>query len=610
MTMPRASDVSPAQTIGGSVTGRPEAEPRIDSDENIRAIIARYPSARQVLDRYGLMNCGGAAGPDEPLGSFAQVHHVPLDALLRDLAAAIATQRTVQVASSEAAAPRESSGHFTPFLLAALGLTLTFGATLGMINLARLTAAWGWGALTPPSIWMHAYVQVFGFVGLFIMGVAYHVVPRFTGTSLRAPGLVTPSFWLQLGGVVSIVCGFWLVPPARAFWLGGSLALVGAAALFAASIGLTLAASTSGPEHFKRWIGAGLVWALVTALLVVVAAITNDPIWHAALWPIALYGLAANWIFGIGHRIFPIFLGLRSRSPVFGLPTFVAYQVGVALWSAGALRTLSWLRIPGGVLLVVAVAAYLGALGVLRGDESSPTRVERWFRSYIGASWLWLAVGLAAGPLWSTATLLRGGYESVIMLDFARHAVAFGFVTQTIMGVMSRVLPVFTGIPFWSVRARTASFVLLNLSVAIRGLEVVVVTGLWPGAWSLIALSGPPAVGAVLLFAANVVMTLRGRPAQASRPATDGDLADLPVLTLLQIPGALELLVGAGFTPLANPVLRATVARNVTLRQACTLKSVPLPPLLEQLAILRASAKSEGDPADRRIAGLKSRATV
>ncbi|HCV27581.1 MAG TPA: hypothetical protein DGB32_04590, partial [Dehalococcoidia bacterium] len=40
-------------------------------------------------------------------------------------------------------------------------------------------------------------------------------------------------------------------------------------------------------------------------------------------------------------------------------------------------------------------------------------------------------------------------------------------MTQTIMGVMSRVLPVFTGNPFWSVRARTASFVLLNLSVAI-----------------------------------------------------------------------------------------------------------------------------------------------
>ena len=60
---------------------------------------------------------------------------------------------------------------FVPFFVGSLLLTLTWGATLGMINLARLTADWGLGTLPRPSVWAHAYVQVFGFMALFIMGV-------------------------------------------------------------------------------------------------------------------------------------------------------------------------------------------------------------------------------------------------------------------------------------------------------------------------------------------------------------------------------------------------------------------------------------------------------
>jgi hypothetical protein len=611
-------DVVTAALAAALDTGaRPESPPReaaapVDPAESLRMIIARFQAARAVFDRHGLMNCGGEAGPDERLDFFAKAHHVPLEALLRDLRAAteaplpdkaapseprppLAGPKAIPVAGQSAAPRSEPSGRFTPFLLAALGLTLTFGATLGMINLARLTTAWGWGNLTPPSIWMHAYVQVFGFVGLFIMGVAYHIIPRFAGTPLRAPGLVTPSFWLQLAGVVSIVCGFWLAPDAaRVFWLVGGLALVAAATLFTWSIGQTLVAATPGPERFERWLLAGAVWLLVATGLVVVTALANDPTWHLVLWPVALYGFAANWIFGVGRRIFPIFLGLKPRWPQVESPAYVAHQLGVTLWAAGAWpgegAAWLWLRAPGGVLLVVAATAYLSSLGAFRRDSASPMPVEPWYRGYILATWIWLAVGLIAGPLVSAVTLARGGYESVILLDFARHAVAFGFVTQTIMGVISRVLPVFTGNPLWSPRARTATFALLNLSVAVRGLEVVVVTGLWPEAWSLIALSGPPAVAAVVFFAANVAMTLRGPRGAVERTPVASDLADAPVLRLLDIPGALDLLVGAGFTPLANPMLRATLARNVTLRQACYLKGIPLPPMVEKIEGLRARA--------------------
>jgi hypothetical protein len=193
------------------------------------------------------------------------------------------------------------------------------------------------------------------------------------------------------------------------------------------------------------------------------------------------------------------------------------------------------------------------------------------------------------GPLWTLVATLRGSAVPPLVTDFARHALAFGFVTQIMMGVATRILPVFTGNALWSPRARTAAFHLLNVSVALRALEAVVAMGFLPAAWPLIAIAGPPAVAAVALFALNVVFTIFGRPATAGVAAVPAVMADRYVGDILKIPGAFDLLIEAGFTPLKNPVLRAAMAGSVTLRQACSLKDVPLDPLVSRLEALQRS---------------------
>ena len=91
---------------------------------------------------------------------------------------------------------------YKPFLRGALITVLTVGCTLGAINLAvmafkaDLSAAWG------SLIQSHAYAQIFGWVGLFIMGMAYHMVPRFFLRPLKRPGLVAPSLLLVASGLV------------------------------------------------------------------------------------------------------------------------------------------------------------------------------------------------------------------------------------------------------------------------------------------------------------------------------------------------------------------------------------------------------------------------
>jgi uncharacterized protein involved in response to NO len=139
------------------------------------------------------------------------------------------------------------------------------------------------------------------------------------------------------------------------------------------------------------------------------------------------------------------------------------------------------------------------------------------YQQYILAAWLWLHVALVFGPLWAIVAEMRGTGTPPLVTDFARHALAFGFVAQVMMGVATRVLPNFTGNPLWSPPARTATFYLLNLSILLRGLEAVVAVGIAPAAWPFIALAGPPALAAVVLFALNVVLTIYAVRRNSSR---------------------------------------------------------------------------------------------
>lgn len=579
-------------------TNTPLSEPTFADDTTVREILARWPATRSVFERAGLMGCGGPHGPNERLDSFANVHHVPLEPLKRSLYGVIRLQptrarRELAVAPAVAPLAFEPVHRYVPFLIASIALTLTFGATLGMVNLARLTTPW-FGGMPLGSVRAHAFVQVFGFVGLFVIGIACHVLPRFAGRPLAAASLTRPILVTQLAGVLTIAGALmWNDEPIRWAWTAGSLALVAASGMFVIVVSGTVG-RLRGPERFGRWVIAGAVWQTLAACGSLVAAWRGDAAIVQALWPAALWGFAGSWIFGIARRIFPGFLKCQPRAAAAETPAFALYQISVALCTAAAwplnAAPPSALVVAAALGLSVAVVMFSWCLGVkplprVRHD------VEGGYQRYISAAWVWLFVAVIVGPVWTLVAAARGSVVPPLVTDFARHALAFGFVTQVIMGVATRVLPVFTGHALWSPRARTVAFYLLNIAVALRALEVVVSVGLIPAAWPLIAVAGPPAVAAVVLFACNVVFTIYGRPAIALAQTAPVAIEDRRVGDILGIPGALESLVGAGFTPLRNPAMRTALAGTVTLRQACGMRNVPLEPIVARLAELERTAR-------------------
>ncbi len=404
---------------------------------------------------------------------------------------------------------------FVPFLVASLALALIPGVTLGMLSLMKLT--WPWGGLDRTWVWTHGYVQVFGFAALFVMGFAYHAVPRFVGASLQHARLVGASLGCQLAGVASIVAAFLAPLPATiryALQLGGACGLLAAAALFAVVLGTTVRARSAPRQSFERWMVAGAAWLTATAAIAVVAAARSDTTWHHLLWPAGLYGFAGSWIFGAGRRLFGSSLGWKSRWPALELPVFLIYQAGVAAWSLGAWPeegVFRLLRALGASALLVSVAGYAALVGWLRTGSTLDLGGEfRVYERWIHAGWFWLLVALATGPAWSLTRVLRGDLDSITMMDFSRHALGLGFVTHMVMGIGTRFVPVFCVARLWSPRAHVLAWWLLNLSLAIRAVEVPLAAGYWHQLWPLLGLSGPPAGVAFALFAANIYAAILG----------------------------------------------------------------------------------------------------
>jgi cbb3-type cytochrome oxidase subunit 1 len=81
----------------------------------------------------------------------------------------------------------------------------------------------------------HLHMNLLGFVAMMIFGIAYHVIPRFTGHALHSRRLAVVQWWLANAGLLILVLGLALLPqtmfatPARIVTGAGGL-LSGAAA--------------------------------------------------------------------------------------------------------------------------------------------------------------------------------------------------------------------------------------------------------------------------------------------------------------------------------------------------------------------------------------------
>lgn len=396
----------------------------------------------------------------------------------------------------------------------AIGLTVGFGLGLWLL----LSRVWGvtlLGANWLALVQVHGLLQLFGFAGLFAMGIAFHALPRFRAAAAPPAVLV----WIAYLGIVGGLAVRGVAQPATdlparsgVLVVGGALLSVGALSFaFAALHSLATGRNPHRPDELL--IGAGICAVPVAAALVALematsaSAVLVQSVDDQAIWVMLLGGLC-TLIFGVWARVAPGFVAAVPATPRLLVLGGGVWIFGV-LAQAFALAAGPWLLLIGAALLTLAIGVF-GA-GIARQPLHGDARLTR---LGVRSAFVWLFVGLAI--------LAAGGLglaSSYFQVSAARHALALGFVTLMIYSVASRVLPSFTGRRWWSRRLQTLTLAIGNVAVALRvAAQLVPDGGGQPGA-VFNGVAGMLAYGALVLFAANAVRMWRGT---SSRPIVAG----------------------------------------------------------------------------------------
>ncbi len=583
---------------------------RVNPEMIVSAIIYRFPQTRHVFDRYGLKGCGGPNGPFETIAWFARLHGVAVERLVDEINEAIEENEPVV----QEFRPSLADTIYRPFFIAGILTVMTVGCVWGAVNLLLIGLNMSFTSLDYSWVLAHGHAMVFGFVGFFIMGYAYQAFPRFKHTELQKPGLAYSTLPVMAGGIILQIIAHLFAPHPAFLVLGiasGFLQTV-AAGIFAAVLFLTIRQSQK-PEPYDRFVYAALCWFFMAALLNPVifwlfenAATREEFLFRVSTLnipyrDIQLFGIAVMMILGISIRFLPHAYGLRQPSA--GWRAFLFYGVNGALLSSVitlplivgfGMRYLTALYAAATVTLLLAAIGSVfqfRLFGPVPPDESD--RGLKFIRA--AYSWFTLAMAMLVFTpvynffIYQPLTGAEAPFSHAYFGAF-RHALTVGFIMMMIVGVSSKIVPTLCGVDMKNANSLMTVFVLLNAGNLMR-ISLQIASDFTPVGFSFIGISGFIEVLGLLLWGYDLVKHIRTGK-QHEKPARQEPLpgkavsisGDMKVSEIIENnPRALYILIRHGFTPLKHPVLRRTLAKAITLKQACRREQLDLDTVLAEL---------------------------
>lgn len=365
-------------------------------------------------------------------------------------------------------------------------------------------------SIAPGSWWLalaqaHGDLQLFGWAGLFVVGVSLHFLPRLRGTPLVA---VWPVRWI-VGLQATALCLRALVQPLMAttgspIWRVGLvasgtmefLALSGVVFL----LGLTF---LQGPALEKRpAFGSTLPLIACAFFCLELAAIVNlaNMFQTPGIVPasgdllcvtLGLFGFLIPMALGMSARSLPMYSGLDAFPPRQLISLACAYIAGLLAMCLGIVGAWQTVENAGNLLIGgVLIAFVLLFLRTMRSRGKLPARVERLapeprtlaraYRARVsqerGAYGPFVAL-VASAYLWTILAglflLINGfsglvGFAEPIAIDAIRHSLTVGFLSLLICGIAPRMLPGFSGGKILSAKLVSATLWLGNLAALLR----------------------------------------------------------------------------------------------------------------------------------------------
>jgi len=412
--------------------------------------------------------------------------------------------------------PRAANeGTHEPFLLASLAFAVLGGFSLAVAlpveaALDRMDLGW----LSHAQV--HGHLQVIGFAGLFVIGVASRLGPRFAGRPIEER-LLRIAFWLIVAGLLGRALGQPLANHAAfgVLMVAGAGAEAAGAVLALVAFAGTLRPWSAGGTATAALLTASMFWLVVQAVLglwwVLDLAGEQGRLLRsdrdAVLLEIQAFGFLLSALVGVGLRSFPTFFGARPPEARYTWWMTWLLQAGLVIWALGLLSgTAEGLpraaAATGQLMVGAAVLGLVIAVGWWkRGNRLAPaSRHIVWsLRALLG----WLTLTAALLVLSAGRALVIDEPVSLLQLDGIRHIFLVGAVTLgiTIMGQL--ILPEFASERLtrspgrWRGRVFGAA---LSVAALLRG--VVPLAGAFDEQrYWLMAVAGVLGLGSMIVFA-------------------------------------------------------------------------------------------------------------
>jgi uncharacterized protein involved in response to NO len=419
---------------------------------------------------------------------------------------------------------------YRPFVRWALVIGILFGFATGAGMLVmRLYDV-------PLGIWWvthaqgHGVAQIFGFAGLFTMGMAFHIIPRFRNGPMTYP---VPQRIILTGMVIGIVLRFGGQSVSSHAAISGPIVVVSAVLMLIAIVGFAVVAGralsmgTARRDAVERWLAVGIAWLLAAGLIQLAisirmaadqSVIAYGP-WNRAFIIVGLLGFLGSFIFGVSSRTVTGFLGLRQRHGPLEVTAFALFNFGVAWTVIGSVAGLSARSVGTGTIVMAAgVVAFVLALRILEPAETPRKMMPGSYARYtwfIRAAYVWVLVFAGLSALDAVETLTSSNLLPGSDAKPAIHVLTLGFITPMIVGMASRMIPLFEGSIIRGHRLLDFAWVALMFSVGLRVVFGFVRTG--ADAW--LAISGLLGFAAICIFAVLLLNSITHRSRQQYRRA-------------------------------------------------------------------------------------------
>lgn len=443
-----------------------------------------------------------------------------------------------------------------PFVYAAIIFALTAGFGYAAILVGANAFQIPRGAWWIAMVQAHGHAQLFGWAGLFVLGVGLFFLPRLRGTTLAHAQLARYALASWVVGITLRT----ISQPLSAFpdtsmprgILLAALAGSGAMEVIGTALVITMLAASFrrarplGPDApirpvlpFLGIAGVSLVLAVsANAVLSVTTALSSSYLfpssWDDELTHLSIYGFIIPLAFAMAVRNLPLFMRLATPPKKELMPLSLAFVIGLVLLLCSKLelpfytsRVFAALgaMLEGGSILIFVVLLDV----VLRRRVSwtaarispppdyvetrQPTRKNYpdhgefgQFELLVISAFIWLGFAAIVGTVGALTALVD--VSMPINSDIERHAITVGFITLLIFGMAARMLPGFSGKSrVASTHLVLATFWLGNLAAFCRVVPLLA-PGM-PGAEIAYASSGAIGWVAVLCLGINMWLTFR-----------------------------------------------------------------------------------------------------